>query len=202
MLTLVMRSFLRCLLLATSIHSWGCAVGNKYSYDSAIAELSYSGNTVVAVATHDQRSTVRRREKSPNYVGTQRGGFANPFDVTTASGKSLADDMTTSIASSLTRQGFRIGRVATGPSDSTSALLKKFAAAQAERLLLLTIFEWYTDTLVNIGLYYDLDLRVMDTTGKVLAKRRLEGNEDFEGRFANAPARARRVVPLAFKEKL
>jgi hypothetical protein len=189
-------------LLAMLFCSWGCAAGNKYAYDGVVADLSYSGNTVVTVASYDRRSAVRKHEKPADYVGTQRGGFGNPFDVKTASGRPLAVDMTTSMVSSLVRHGFRARGVATESSDSTTVLASRFAVFPSDRRLLLTIVEWYSDTLANIGLYYDLDLRVLDATGKILAKHRIQASEDIDGSFLDAPAAAKKAVPNAFKAKL
>ena len=71
----------------------GCAIGNQYDYRTANVSLPLTGDGVLGVGVLDNRSYVLSGEKEPNFVGLQRGGFANPFNVTTASGKPLTDDM-------------------------------------------------------------------------------------------------------------
>ena len=57
----------------------GCAIGNRYAYQSVVANPQLSGTTAVGVATHDQREYVRSGSKDPQFVGLQRGGYGNPF---------------------------------------------------------------------------------------------------------------------------
>ena len=85
----------------------GCAIGNRYAYQSVVANPQLSGTTAVGVATHDQREYVRSGSKDPQFVGLQRGGFGNPFDVRTADDKPLADAMTTALVNTLNKKGFR-----------------------------------------------------------------------------------------------
>jgi hypothetical protein len=59
------------------------------------------------VTTHDQRDYVRSGSKDAQFVGLQRGGFGNPFDVRTADDKPLADAMTTALVNTLATKGFR-----------------------------------------------------------------------------------------------
>src|SRR6266850_4068485 len=85
----------------------GCAVGNRYAYHTVVASPQVSGSTAVAVAALDQREYVRSGDKPPQFVGVQRGGFGNPFDVRTGDDKPLADAMTTALVNTLAKRGFR-----------------------------------------------------------------------------------------------
>lgn len=83
----------------------GCAIGNKYDYQNAELSLPVGGSGELGLAVVDNRSYVRNGDKAPNFIGSQRGGFGNPFDVTTASGRSLISDMEDALKSSLTNSG-------------------------------------------------------------------------------------------------
>jgi len=83
----------------------GCAVGNRYAYQTVVASPQVSGTTAVGVATHDQREYVRSGAKDPQFVGLQRGGFGNPFDVRTEGDKPLADAMTAALVNTLMKKG-------------------------------------------------------------------------------------------------
>ena len=70
----------------------GCAVGNRYAYQSVVASPQVSGTTAVSVATHDQREYVvdvrlvgcgvrevagrhvRRHQEADDQVGDDREG--------------------------------------------------------------------------------------------------------------------------------
>src|SRR5262249_59230593 len=77
-----------------SIVLTGCAVGNRYAYQSVVASPQVSGTRAVTVATLDQREYVRSGSKDPQFVGLQRGGVGHPFDVRTPDHQPLADAVT------------------------------------------------------------------------------------------------------------
>ncbi len=121
-----------------------------------------SGNYPVAVTTLDQRDYVLSFNKSPNFVGLQRGGYGNPFDVITEDGKPLSDNVTAALANSLKAKGFVAVRVETEVKDTSDAVVKKLMTASSRRTILLTLREWKTDTYMNVALYYYALLEVGD----------------------------------------
>ncbi len=180
----------------------GCAVGNRHRYDGVTVRVNVSGNRTLAAATHDQREYVRTGDKSPTFVGLQRGGYGNPFNVSTASDHALATDMTNSILASLAAKGFRTTAVIVTPDASEEKALEKLRETSAERLLLLTLLEWKTDTFNNTALSYDVSLKVFDQNGSELARKTIQGRDHLGGSFWNPPSHAKKVVPSAFAQKL
>jgi hypothetical protein len=176
----------------------GCAVGQKYNYGDVIGELSASGNKAVGVATHDERSYILSGEKDPDYVGTLRGGFGNPFNVKTRSGQPLSDDMSQAIASSLSKKGFKVFTVITLPKDSPENILEKLKATQSENLILLTLYDWKSDAFANGSLRYNAALKVFDRNGKTLAETDISGEDDL----GSALYSQKKAVPEAFKQKI
>jgi hypothetical protein len=189
-------------LLLIGLLATGCAVGNRYAYDSMIVNAAASGMSTLGVATYDQREYVRSGDKAPQFVGLQRGGYGNPFDVKTANDEPLADNMTAVIVNSLRLKGFRTQAVVVTPSMSVSQVRDRLTALETERALLLTLHEWKSDTYMNVGLSYDVTLAVLERAGMVLAERRLSGRDNLGGSFWNPPAHARDAVPRAFKAKI
>lgn len=195
----VMRSGL---LLVLVLFLGGCAVGQKIPYHNAGLELDASGNIMVAVTAQDSRSYVKDGEKDRLYVGNFRGGFGNPFDVSTESGKPLADDMTSVICASLVRKGFNCTPVSVAPNELQAQITDKLKATNAKSMILLTINEWLSSTYQNTGLTYDLVLTVMDNQGAKLAEKKLKGEDELGGSFWNPPGHAKSAVPEAYKKKL
>jgi hypothetical protein len=179
-----------------------CAVGNQHNYHDTIANITTTGSITVATATHDQRQHILSGQSPPNYVGMQRGGWGNPFNVTTASGKPLADDITTSICNSLSSKGFKAVAVSVSHSDSRDKIMEKMKEAESERLLLFTLNEWQSDTYTNTGLSYDVKIEVFNSNGKRLAEKSIKGDDNLGGSFMNPPAHAKEVIPKAFREKI
>ena len=195
---LLAASFLLFLFILAS----GCAVGNKYNYRDVAADISASGAKTVSLATHDQREYVTSGKKAPDFIGLQRGGFGNPFNVSTESGKPLADDMTASITASLAKKGFKAVPVIVLYSENTASAYEKLKKTGAETLVLLTLNEWKSDTYNNVALNYDITLRILGKDGSTIAEKNIKGRDDLGGSFLNPPAHAKKAVPEAFGKKI
>ena len=178
----------------------GCAIGNKYAYQSVVASPQVSGTSAVSVATHDQREYVRSGSKDPQFVGLQRGGFGNPFDVRTADDKPLADAMTTALVNTLAKKGFRAQPVIVAHSMAADAARQQAVRAGADRAVVLTLQEWKSDTAMRVRLLYDMTMTVLDSKGTVLAEKRLQGDDTLGA--ANLPSQVGEIVAAAFKTKL
>ena len=179
----------------------GCAIGNRYAYQTVVANPQVSGTSAVAVATHDQRDYVRSGSKDPQFVGLQRGGFGNPFDVRTADDKPLADAMTTALVNTLAKKGFRAQPVIVTHSLAAANARQQAARSGADRALVLTLQEWKSDSVMRVALAYDVTMTVLDRNGAVLAEKRLQGNDNL-GAAPMVPSQVSDIVGAAFKAKL
>lgn len=178
----------------------GCAIGNTHRYDLGDAEFRVKSDKSVAVASLDMRPYVRSGDKSANFVGLMRGGFGNPFDVTTGSGRTLAEDMTTSLVASFKKTSVNATPVNVPPSASASDARKTLLKADADRFVLFLIREWKTDTYVNTGLIRDVSLKVLGKDGAELADKTIKGRENLGGSMV--PSDARGHAEKAFRRTL
>ncbi|MGQ0618676.1 MAG: hypothetical protein ACT4QA_01980 [Panacagrimonas sp.] len=194
----------RALLLGVCISALlaGCAYGNKYSYATNRAKVTAEGTGKLVVATSDQRSFIKSGDKAPDFVGLQRGRFGNPFDVRTATGLPLSDDMSESMTLSLGFAGFDAQVVKTVPSESLAAVKTRLLQAKPRRALLLEVREWKSDTLKRAALSYNLSLTVYGPLGEAMGTKAVQGHEDLGGTFFNASKSAGKNVPEAFRRKL
>ena len=191
-------------LFGLAIFLQGCAVGNVYNLSNVRADLQGVSAQVkhVAVATSDQRRVVVTGECAPTYIGMQRAGFGNPWRVNTASGLPLADDVTKAVSESLSKKGYNPLPVYIKYSDDESRISELLGAKKAERSLLFTIKKWESDTYMNIGLDYEIELTVYNRELEKLASARVVENKNLPGSFWDPPLAAKREVPMAFKAAL
>ena len=194
-----MKNHLLTTLLAVTVLS-GCAVGNKHVYNDIDAKISTQTNKSVSVAALDQRSYVISGQSTPDLVGMQRGGFGNPFDVVTASGRPLSSEFATTMKNALARNGVKVMAIETKPATSMQPAMTELIASSGDRLLLLGIQEWIGDSQINTEVRYDLQLVVADNGGKTLASKRYSGTRALGGSQINPPGHAKEVMPKAFKE--
>jgi hypothetical protein len=86
-----------------------------------------------AVGVQDRRPYVISGNKDEHFVGLSRGGYGNPFDVTTASGKALADEFAGAIANGLRRNDASVTVVRITPTPHHSKLGKPWSMLARKR---------------------------------------------------------------------
>lgn len=181
----------------------GCAAsGQTVRFNDVPLSLKTADVVKVAVSTLDNRAYVRSGEKTSRYIGKFRSTLGKAWDVTTDSGKPLADDFTESVSASLRKGGLPVSPVWSEPGDTQDSLLKRMGATGADRLVLMTIEEWHSDTYVATGLYYNLVLLITDGNGLELGKSTVSGQEDLGGSTVNPPHYAKEAIPKAYKEEI
>lgn len=194
MFTRIMTTIILALTVA------GCAVGNTYDLSQGAAPVSQASQSL-GIAVADMRSYVVSGDKAPTFIGLQRGGFGNPFNVNTSSGRPLAADVSTLLVNSYGSSGVDVKPLAsaTGPADP-AALSAQAAGQGAQRLLLLEMREWKTDVFAQVTVTWDLTARVFDTSGQELANEKTNGvqgtgsagiGEDANGQIADAALKRR-----------
>lgn len=182
----------------------GCAVGNKYNFSSATADLQLSTTSQanLAVATLDQREDILSGNCPPSYVGMQRAGFGNPWRVHTETGLPFAQDVTNAVCASLAKKGFRAVPVVVAHDLAEREAVRRLMAKSADRSILVLIKKWESDTYVNIGLDYDVRIKVLGLNQKVLAEAAQAETRTIPGNFWDPPSAAKEQIPLAFKQIL
>lgn len=180
----------------------GCAIGNKVDYRAQSVSLNTGSEKSIALGVHDQRPYVLSGNKNPQFVGIQRGGYGNPFNVSTESGGPLAQDFATSISNALTRSGAKVNAKAYPHSASNDAVTKQLLAVDAERFLLISYKEWKTDSFLNTSLHYDITAQVLQSDGTVVAENHLSGEDKISGSVMGDQTNSSSSVPAAVSRKL
>lgn len=160
---------LLCLLLSTNAWAGFGAVGNKVEYRAADLELPYTGQGKVLVVVNDLRPYIASADKKPDFVGIMRGGFGNTFDVATASGQPLPADLVESLSGALGRAGYTAVPEALGKDEALEPALQRLAALGADRIVIVQLREWKTDTFSRTKLVYDVAVSVFDGAGQPLS---------------------------------
>ena len=190
------------IVVATMFLVGGCAVKQKYSIDSVVPDLGLTGKVTVAVAAQDQRDYVLSGNNKPQLVGIMRGGFGNPFYMTTKSGRPLADEMGDVIANALKKNGFNTITVVVAATESAEQVGKKLVDTGADKLIHFEIIKWQSDTFWNIRFIYSLHVSVYDGNYKLLAKDSCEGDKNLGDAGFSITANTRKKVQETLKAEL
>ena len=164
----------------------GCAAGNKYNYQSSSMSLPIKpvDHKTLILSVEDFRPYVLNGDKEPNFVGLQRGGFGNPFDVTTSTGKPMTEDMSAAIVKGLMDIGYRVVNVKDKPGKVY--LVSSAAKEGAARIVVLKVYDWKSDIYMSMKLHCDLRLSVFDASGKLLAENTMKFSREISGAHMGA----------------
>jgi hypothetical protein len=166
--------FLTALVLTLS----GCAFGRHVDYSAVGPTLHVASDKEVAVAVYDARPYVLSGGKNPQFVGVRRGGYYNPFNVNTVSGKPLAADLQQSIMTALAKSDIRtVAQEYRSPPRSDN---------EGQRLLVLRVKEWKTDTYSRTRFHYDIEASVFDSTGRVLGTHGAQNSSAISNYYDSA----------------
>jgi hypothetical protein len=179
----------------------GCAIGVTHEYQNAAPELKATAGAKLGLGVQDKRVYIVSKNKPETFVGLSRGGFNNPFDVNTVSGKPLADDFTQTIQAALSSKGVKVNALSLPVGTDESEAIKLLSAA-GDKAIFIVIYEWKSDTFVETTLAYDIQAKVIDASGKVLASKKMSGKDSLGSAGMNPPGYSRQVVPVAFRKKL
>lgn len=177
-----------------------CAVGQKISYQQEVNVLA-KGSSQLAVGVHDRRPYVVSGDKVASFVGIQRGGYGNPFDVNTPDGQPLATSVATSMQTSLERSGFGVKVVPLSSGQSSDRAMEFLTGESADLHLLLDIRELKSDTMTNAAFHYDVTLSVY-RDGEELASTTRKGEDNLGGSFWDPGSHAQQAVPEAWGKLL
>ena len=151
---------------------------------------------VVLFAVDDQRPDIVSGDEPPHWVGEQRGGYGNPFNVTTTSGKPFAEEVAEAVRRDLVARGFE-AVVVEETRDDAEATLRSHGA---RRGVAVVMRKFNSNTYVNIDVEWDFEATVIGEGGEELATNREEGKRNLEGSFLNPPKAAKQQVPPFFNE--
>jgi hypothetical protein len=191
------------IIVALTALSGGCAVGQKISYQDATPALVARASMSLAVVVQDQRPEITNVKKGPQFVGLMRGGYGNPFDVETMSGRPLADDVAAVVSRSLAPRGFRVKSYPMAWTNPPAQMLATLAPDGASLVLLIQLLHWKSDTYMTTTLGADVVARVLEmSTGRELGTSRVAGARDLGSSFFDPPGHAQKVLPIALRETL
>ncbi len=143
----------------------GCVVGQSLpaNYEAGPAAVAAKG-TAVAVAVRDERPYVRSGDKPPYFIGKYRGGFGNPWDVTTKGKQPLASLLERDLGKELQALGYSV-----------------VARSGAQRVLDVAIVDWNFDGMVDGKFWYELDAKVFGPDDSQLAGNKVKDGQHIEG---------------------
>ena len=158
----------------------GCSVAMRYPYNLAKPLVKKEGTVAVAVAVQDRRDSVIAGGR-PDIVGIRRSLFGHVEDITTVSGQPLAADVSTCVRRGLQEAGYQAMPVKVMIRSRQEYVVGQMAKTGAQRLLLVGIDAWKSNTFWRTALFYDLTVQVFDPEGHLLGRAATSGRDQVVG---------------------
>jgi hypothetical protein len=133
----------------------------------------------MALAVLDARPDVVNGERKETFIGLSRSLYGIPYPAHTPSKKPFAQEL-----SNLVNRGLKLGKtpaeaVVVSPFGGRQAAVDALRKSGAERLLLVEIRDWWSDTLIHTDLHYDLVLTVFNAEGQELGSTTVMGHDEL-----------------------
>ena len=157
--------------------SWcvaGQSIGLRHVAGSA---PEFTCGKTVSVEAKDNRDFIIKGEKDPSYLGHLRAGYGNTWGVKNAGSLALAEQFENDLVAELNAKGIQ-------------------TVSSGERKLLVDIQDWNFDAYQNGRVWYDIDVSVSDSAGKVLASMKVKDEKVVRGSVMTGAVNAmKREVP-------
>jgi hypothetical protein len=152
-------------------------------------------NQKILVAVLDHRPYIVDQDKDPGFVGLVRGGYGNPFNFKTDSGKPLSDELANILARSVNGSP-----IVTHFTDSEKNIVDRFDKVNNDKLVVLEFWEWKIDSMIDAWFYVDAQLSVFNTNGSKIASTKIVEKKDYDGSFWFPISKAQENYLKATKE--
>lgn len=141
--------------------------------------LSVPFKGTMALAVLDARADIVSGERKETYIGFTRSLYGIPFPYHTRSKKPFAQDLSDLVSRALQQGKTPAEVIVVSPFKGRQAAIDALRKSGAERLILLEIRDWWSDTLIHTDLHYDLLLTILDAQGQELGSNVATGNEEL-----------------------
>lgn len=161
--------------------------------------LSVPFKGAMALAVLDARPDIVSGERKETYIGFTRSLYGVPFPYHTRSKKPFAQDLSDLVSRALQQGKTPAEAIVASPFKGRQAAIDALRKSGAERLILLEIRDWWSDTLIRTDLHYDLLLTVLDTQGQELGSNVAIGHEELgRGQQRVIAAATNRILETLF----
>jgi hypothetical protein len=151
-------------LSACAVLLGGCVVGHSVAPPYDVASGAAATGAPVALNVHDERPYVKNGEKPPFFIGQYRGGFGNPWNVSTDGDQPVASLLQRDLAKELQSLGHPV-----------------VAPSAGVRVLDVAIDDYQFDGYQNAKFWYLFNVRVIGPDGKVIAQSAVQDKQVIQG---------------------
>jgi hypothetical protein len=197
------------ILLAAASMLAGCVTPIPLAKEAP--DVSYKSTVPTVVSVTDQRDLLAEG-KPPTFIGVAHAIFGIPADIQTYPGlvsdkekkdQTLAQALQERIVVGLNDEGWQLSGTALAKPPTREEAVSILAAQSAQRLLVLSLTQWYVSINLNWVNAFNFDwgyqLEVFDTQGAVVASIADSGRDVVDEKASESP---QNMIKMAFRDRL
>ena len=195
-----MRAFFRFFGVISLVFLVGGCRGGRYDLTKSQLKPDFHGSGKVAIGVQDKRPFILDGTKPSTFIGIHRNGVGSPGDAGTRSGKTLAEDVATIVASSFGKAGFEARQFSLSPNDHPESSCNGLTSSAHDRIVVLTLNKFRSDSWVEAELQWAITMRIYDGQCKRLAEKDSTGTEQgLKRNYAGALSASQTQKAIATK---
>jgi hypothetical protein len=173
--------------------------GSKHDVGAIQVPITVTSSQRVTVSVIDDRPYVVNGDESEQFIGTERGQWAQTKKTKTQSGRPLAEDLTDSIVKALADAGVSATPAPLRRGTPSAEAVSAFQAQGTDRLLEVRLADWRTDSYTRVHLQWRLEAAVYDRTGAMMGRSSTGGKSPVGTTSANEDANTITIRELSSK---
>jgi len=171
-------------------------------------QISASSDITYAIAVLDNREVVTSESQKPDFVGYVRSTTAIAWPIRTESGNSFTEDVTLTIKNAIEKSGGLVTHISTDFSMNQKDIIEKLKSASADKLLLVIINKWRSDTKsyyskIATDMIWDISLQIFDANGEIQEENNVNGiNKELNPSKTTNKKLRQDIINIYYKEKM
>jgi len=153
-----------------------CAIGRKVNY-SINPSINSSDQITIAIGTFDQREAIVQNKRKQDFVGYCRSGAGIAYPMGTKNDRNLSDIISDAICNSFNTNKCKCEPFYLNYSENKSDIINKMKQSKPDRIILIILNKWHTDSYGVTVLYYDIIAELYDENGDFITARGVTGEE-------------------------
>jgi hypothetical protein len=190
------------LLFLFSLFITSCSSQWHHPYNLVTPKFNLAGSGSVTVIAYDNRSKVADGSMLPQQVGEAEQIRGEAVKIYTASGLSLAEDISAAVCNGMKDKGYKCDFLIAKSSQKDEHINFANQTFKSNRIIYLSINDWFAQVFINPRIKYAFDLEVWNPKGEPMSALEISGEDKIPIRGLNPAQSASTSVPKTMQSIL
>lgn len=182
--------------------AFSCSSQWHHPYNQITPDFNLNGTGNVAVIAYDNRVDLKDGKIISSQVGTLKPLTGDDVKIYTASGRTLAEDISIAICNGFKKQQHKCSFLIAKTENKFEHLNFAKKRFNPQRIVYIKITDWFAEIFLNPKIQYDFEIEVYNPNADLLSSLEISGEEKIPLRGINPAQSASTSVPKTLEEVL